>query len=340
MPTTLADVARHAGVSLATASRVLNGSTRSVTPALAQRVLAAAQELAYVPNAHAQALARASTGTIGVIVHDMSDPYFSEILRGIQNVASANERLVMVCNSYRDPQRELAYFTMLEGQRVEALILAGSGLDDPEYTERLAAHVNAFAANGGRTVLIGRHKITADAILPDNYGGARDLTRALLALGHRRIGVIGGPAVLTTSHDRFGGILEALAEVGIALPDKYVVPSDFTRDGGAIATHILLNQAPDITAIMALNDSMAVGVLAALRERGIPVPQRISVVGFDDIPVTRDVTPSLSTVRLPMVELGARALTRALEPQGTAPQTERLPAEVVLRESTGPAPQD
>jgi LacI family transcriptional regulator len=334
MPATLIDVARHAGVSLATASRVLNGSTRSVTPALAQRVLAAAQALAYVPNAHAQALARASTATIGVIVHDMSDPYFSEILRGVQQVSSARERLVMVCNSYRDPERELAYVTLLQSQRVEALILAGSGLNDRRYVERLAAQVESFAATGGRTVFIGRHNILGDAIIPDNAGGARALGRALIGLGHRRFGLIGGPPLLTTTHDRYEGFRQALDEAGIALPPDHIVQCDFTRDGGAAAIGALLAQAPGITAIFALNDSMAVGALAALRGRGIRVPEQISVAGFDDIPITRDVVPALSTVRLPMVELGARAIARALEPHESPPRIEYLPTEVILREST------
>jgi LacI family transcriptional regulator, galactose operon repressor len=334
MPATLIDVARHAGVSLATASRVLNGSTRSVTPALRQRVLAAAAALAYVPNAHAQALARASTATIGVIVHDMSDPYFSEILRGVQQVASANERLVMVCNSYRDPDRELAYVTLLQSQRVEALVLAGSGLDDRRYTQRLAAQVEAFAAAGGRTVFIGRHNILGDAVVPNNSGGARALGRALIGLGHRRFGVIGGPPLLTTTRDRLDGFRQALAKAGIALPPTSIIPCDFTRDGGAAATAVLLAQAPDITAIFALNDSMAVGALAALRSRSVRVPEEISVAGFDDIPITRDVTPALSTVRVPMVELGARAVARALDPRASEPRIEHLPTEVLLRAST------
>ncbi len=337
MPANLIDVAHRAGVSLATASRVLNGSTRSVTPVLRQRVLAAAEALAYVPNAHAQALARASTATIGVIVHDMSDPYFSEILRGVQQAASAGERLVMVCNSYRDPDRELAYVTLLQSQRVEALVLAGSGLDDRRYAQRLAAQVEAFAASGGRTVFIGRHNVVGDAVIPDNVGGARALGRALIGLGHRRFGLIGGPPLLTTTRDRFDGFRQALAEAGLALPPTNVVQGDFTRDGGAAAAMALLAQAPDITAIFALNDSMAVGALAALRERGVQVPGELSVAGFDDIPVTRDVTPALSTVRVPMVELGSRAIVLALEQRETELRVEHLPTEVLLRASTGPA---
>src|SRR5688572_21584228 len=142
MPATLAKVARRAGVSLATASRVLSDSSYGVTAELRERVQAAAEELQYVPNAHAQALARASTSTVGVLVHDVSDPYFSEITRGIQQVASEAGRLVMICNTYRDRERELAYARLLHAQRVEALIVAGAGRDDREWSERSEEHTS------------------------------------------------------------------------------------------------------------------------------------------------------------------------------------------------------
>jgi len=138
MATTLAEVAARAGVSLATASRSLNGSTRGVAEHLRARVLAAAQELGYVPNAHAQALARSSNTLVGVIIHDVSDSYFSEITRGILKVAGDAGRLVTFCNSYRDPAREMEYVRLLHAQRVAALIMAGSGLDDRAYSQAMA----------------------------------------------------------------------------------------------------------------------------------------------------------------------------------------------------------
>src|SRR5688500_3076377 len=157
MTATLADVARRAGVSQATASRVINDSSYPVTAELRRRVLAAAEELHYVPNAHAQALVHARSRTVGVIVHDLSDPYFSEIMRGMQRVAAAQDRLVMICNTYRDLDRELAYVRLLHAQRVEALILAGSGYDDRQFSARLGAQIETFVASGGRLALIGRH---------------------------------------------------------------------------------------------------------------------------------------------------------------------------------------
>lgn len=335
MATNLAKVAARAGVSLATASRVLNGGARVVTASLRARVLAAAQELQYVPNAQAQALARASNAIVGVLVHDMSDPYFSEILRGIQRVATNANRLVITSNSYRDPDRELEYVRLLHAHRVDALILAGSGLDTSTYSQQMAHQIAIFCGSGGRVVLIGRHYVSGDTVLPDNWGGAHQLATYFAQLGHRRIGVIAGPALLTTTHDRLEGFRSGLAAAGIVLGDHDVVSGDFSRDSGVAATHQLLMQAPDITAIFAHNDVMAVGVLVALRQRGITVPQQMTVAGFDDIPVADDVTPALTTVRLPMVELGVLAMTMALEPAAEGVRSVSCATELVIRASSG-----
>jgi LacI family transcriptional regulator len=330
----LVDVARRAGVSKATASRVINDSTYRVTDDLRHRVLAAAKELHYVPNAHAQALVRASTRIIGVVVHDVSDPYFSEIVRGIQRVAAENGRLVIICNTYRDRERELAYIRLLHAQRVEAIMLAGSGLDDQIFSQRLIVQLGAFSGAGGRVALIGRHHVIGDAVISDNVGGARALGQALIALGHRNIGVLSGPALLTTTRDRLDGFRGALAEAGIPLPPTHIVNADFSRDGGYAATVQLIEQAPDVTAIFALNDPMAIGALAALRERQIAVPDDISVAGFDNIAMTQDVTPPLSTVHVPMVEIGVRAMELVLQPQTSELRVDYCPTTVILRAST------
>jgi len=330
----LSDVARHANVSLATASRVINDSSYRVTDELRNRVLAAAEALHYVPNAHAQALVRTDTRTIGVIVHDVSDPYFSEITRGIQRVAGDHGRLVIICNTYRDMERELAYVRLLHSQRVDAIILAGSGLDDRGFSQKLIVQLGAFSGAGGRVALIGRHHVIGDAVTPDNVGGAWALGQALITLGHRNIGVLSGPALLTTTRDRLDGFRSALAEAGIPLPHTHIVNADFSRDGGYAATVQLIEQAPDITAIFALNDPMAIGALAVLRERQIVVPNDISVAGFDNIAMTQDVTPSLSTVHVPMVEMGVRAMELALQPQTSELRVDYCPTTVILRAST------
>src|SRR3954464_2314155 len=168
---TLADVARHAGVSTATASRIINGSPKPVADTLRQRVLAAVEELKYVPNAHAQMLARSHRNAVGVIVHDVSDPYFAEITRGLQRVATADGRLVIICNSFREPDRELAYIDLLHAHQVAAIVIAGSGYLDAETASRRDDRLRAFEATGGRIAVIGRHEHTGDAVMPDNEAG-------------------------------------------------------------------------------------------------------------------------------------------------------------------------
>ena len=334
---TLADVARRARVSPATASRVINGSPKPIADELRTRVLRAVAELNYVPNAHARMLARAERGAVGVIVHDVSDPYFAEITRGLQRVAIERGALLVICNSYRDPAREREYVELLRAQRVSAIVLAGSGYHEARATQQLNTSLETFQRGGGRVAVIGRHELIGDAIQPDNTDGARELGEHLTGLGHRVLGVIAGPKELTTTTDRLGGLRSALKAAKLTLPATRVAYGDFTRDSGARAAAELLDAYPAITAIVAMNDSMAIGALATARARGLTVPADLSVVGFDDMPIAQDVTPALTTVRLPLVEMGARALTLAL---GTHSSGQRLiesaPATVVVRDSAAP----
>lgn len=329
---TLADVARHAGVSTATASRIINGSSKPVADALRQRVLAAVAELKYVPNAHAQMLARSHRSAVGVIVHDVSDPYFAEITRGLQRVAEADGRLAIICNSYRQPDREMEYIDLLHAHQVAAIVIAGSGYLDEPTAARLDDRLLAFEATGGRIAVIGRHEHTGDAVLPDNEQGGFLAASHLFELGHTEIAVIAGPPALTTTYDRLLGLQRAARKHRRKLPKSRILHSDFTRDGGVAATTQILEDFPEVTAIAALNDSMAVGALAALRTAG----RRLSVIGFDDMPIARDVTPSLTSVRLPLTELGERAMRLALGEAGEGPRVVRVAAELVPRESTWP----
>jgi len=336
---TLADVARLAGVSQATASRIINGSSKLVTDELRARVLKAVEELQYVPNAHAQQLARSSRTAVGVVVHDVSDPYFAEITRGLQKVATEHGRLLIICNSYRDPDRELEYVELLRAHQVAALILAGSGYHDAAFTKALNAKLSAYVRSGGRVSVIGRHELAGDSVMPANEHGAYLAGVELFGLGHRRVGVIAGPKVLTTTTDRLSGLRRAAREYKRSIPAGRVVYADFSRDGGARAAQELLDANPDLTALVALNDSMAIGVLATLRDRRVSVPGDMSVIGFDDMPIARDLTPPLTTIRLPLAEMGARAMSLALEPADGRPRIEEVDVDLVRRESTAPPPQ-
>lgn len=335
-PATLFDVAAHADVSIATASRVLSRSSYGVNPELRERVLDAARVLRYVPNAHARALARSSSSTVGVIVHDIGDPYFGEITQGILLVAKRADRLVMICHTDRDRETELEYVALLRSQLVQAIIFACSGFNDPDFARQLDDEFQPFMATGGRLTFIGRHLVDADAVQPDNRGGAYAVGAEMVRLGHRHIGVIAGPEVLTVVADRLEGFTAALQEAGVALLPDAVVFSDFTREGGQRATHELLDRHPELTAVFALSDLMAMGALAAIKDRGLAVPADISLAGFDDIKMSRDTHPALTTVRVDLGAMGSRAMQLALTPTDTTRRVERLPTELIRRASLGP----
>ena len=337
-PVTLADVARRAGVSLATASRALNGSARVVRPDLAERVSAAAAELGYVPDPVAQSLARKSSNLVGLVVHDIADPFFSSIAAGAMRVAEGMDLVLTLGATGRDPRRELALVTTMRLQRARALVLVGSRLTgDAEAEERLAAELRTFAAGGGRICSVRQPGLPGDVLQPDNRGGARELATVLAGLGHRSTAVLAGPEGVATSEDRLAGFREGMAAAGVDPASVRVLRGRFDRDGGYAAAAELAADLGPTTCVFALSDVMAVGALAALRERGISVPGDVSLAGFDDIPTLRDTVPALSTVRIPLEEIGERAARMALE--GPAPEGPRhvvIPAEVVLRASTAP----
>ncbi len=332
---TISDVAGHAGVSPATVSRVLNGGypVAEVTRLQVQKVV---NDLGYIRNADAQALRGTSTGVVGVILHDVADPYFSEIVAGIQEVATAHRRLVVLCNSLRDPENELQYVQMLRGQRVDALILAGGAIEDATYLRQLRRQALGLKQQGARMVMCGRYSsVSTNAVVPDNRGGAAVITRHLLQHRHRRIAEIMGPPHFSTTEERSAGHREALAEARIARAPALAVSGAFTRDGGYEATRSILRSGAGFTAIFAANDLMAVGALAALREAGLRVPADVSLVGFDDIPTVRDVVPALTTVRVPMREMGRRSMQVALGYGGRQARLEVLPVELIERDSVG-----
>jgi LacI family transcriptional regulator len=325
---TLEDVARHAGVSLATASRVLNGSRR-VGATMRERVELAAAELGYQPNATAQTLARGSSNVIGLVVHDLTDPYFAALADGAMRAADRHGLVVVVGTTYRDPEREIGYVSTLRAQRARVILLAGSRIADQQVTARLRAELACYRDSGGRVACIGQDLLGVDTIAPANWDGAAALARALAGLGHTRFAILAGPPGLVTATDRTAGFAAALEQLG--LPAPRVVHSGFDRDGGYGAAREVIGT--DVTCVFAVNDVMAVGALAALRGQGVNVPGDLSVAGFDDIATLRDLVPALTTVRLPLAEMGERALELALG-ESTAPGVERIEGEVILRTST------
>jgi LacI family transcriptional regulator len=328
---TLKQVAAEAEVSLATASRVLHRSGgREVRGELAERVQAAAGRLGYVSNPHAQALARARSSTVGLIVHDVTDPYFAAIAAGAMHAAHAEGVMVMMAATFRDPELELEYLSRLRAQGARGVLLAGSASTQASVSGRLAESIAAFAREGGRVAAIGaRPEANVDAVVPENAAGAAAALEHLRGQGHQHIAVVAGPETLLTVRERLDGLGSGLG----------VVEADFTREGGRRAALELFTSAPQTTAIVALNDLMAAGVLAAAAEAGRQVPRDLSVIGFDDLPFAADLNPALTTVRLPLREMGESAmkllLSGAVDPeQDPEARVVAMPTELVVRGST------
>ncbi len=330
---TLQQVADAAGVSLATASRAINGSSRTVRQDLRDLVLATATRLSYSANAQAQAMARGRTNVVGLLVHDIADPYFSSIAAGVIGAAEAHGLLVTVGSTSRNPERELDYLQTWRGQRDRATILAGSRVDDPALTDRLADEVRAFEQTGGRVVVISQQRLPASTVVVENRRGARQLATTLAELGYTRYAVLAGPRRLLTARDRLDGFREGLARAGVRAK-PVVVHGEFTRDGGFEAMSEVLDSRADVDCVFGVNDVMAVGAMAACRARGLRLPEDIALAGFDDISALRDIHPGLTTVALPLERMGATAVDLVMALPGNASRTRRVRGEVIVRAST------
>ncbi|WP_265520455.1 LacI family DNA-binding transcriptional regulator [Oerskovia flava] len=329
-PVTLSQVAREAGVSLATASRAINGSaTRTVSPELRERVLTAAARLRYSPDANAQAMARGRTTSVGLIVHDISDPYFSSIAAGVTGAAEQADLVVTLASTQHRADRELAFVELMHRQRARAIIVAGGRLDGGASDDALVAALEEYHRHGGGVALVGQPLAALPTVVVANRSGAGDLAGALHALGYRSVGVLAGPAGHRTAADRSAGFAQALQERGTAVGP--VVHSAFTRDGGYAGMAELLARPDRPRLVLAVNDVMAVGAMAAARDAGLHVPDDVAVAGFDDIVTLRDVTPALTTVRIPLTSIGEIATRLAL---GADAGSVEVTGTVVVRDST------
>lgn len=335
---TLQDVADLAGVSLTTASRVVNEGARKVGPEMAERVNRAVADLGYQANLQARAVASGYASLIGVMVRDIDDPYFSSIAAGLMEATDAQRFLVCISRTSSSEREELDYVSLMRAQRARAVVLIGSRSDNAATTKALRAEVGAFVAAGGRVACVGQDLLGVDTIMPENASGAAALARALAALGHRSFAVLAGPHNLLTARDRVEGFRAGLKAWSVDLEPRWVIEGAFTRDGGYEAMSAVLaagNDRPDC--VFAVNDVMAVGALARLRAEGLSVPSDIAVAGFDDISTLRDVYPPLTTVRLPLKQMGEMAASLVLgETRLDRPRIIPVSGEVILRESTLP----
>jgi LacI family transcriptional regulator len=309
---TIADVARKARVSIATASRVVNNSDHPVSETTRRRVLKVVAEMGFAPSEVARALAMRQTCMVGVIVGDTNDPYFSAIVRGIEDVARENGYIVIVCNSDRIPEVELTYVRTLLNYRVRGLIFAGGGLTDENYLREMRALVEQMHRRNIGIVALSEHLFPAHEVTIDNRAAVHDGTAYLIKSGHRRIGMLSGPAGLNTTRLRTEGYRQALQAAGIQFDPALVIPGDFRFQGGIRAIEQLFAIDPFPTAIMSSNDEMAIGAMVALKQRGLRIPANISLVGLDDILSTQYVDPALTTVQIPLYEMGARGMRQLL----------------------------
>jgi LacI family transcriptional regulator len=333
-PVTLRDVARAARVHPGTVSRALNVETRGlVNEATAQRVIRAAEELGYRPNPIARGLKTNRSFTVGVLVPDLTNPLFPPIVRGIEDRLGAAGYTSLIANTDNDPDRERQDFDAMRARQVDGFITATARLDREfvAETEDIAQPI----------VLVNRRleDESLPAVTADDQEGTRLAVEHVVALGHRRIAHLGGPQALSTGHQRHLGFLAAMEAAGLE-PDPRAIRFGhaFTEAEGARVCRELLDAAPDVTAIVAGNDLIALGCYDVFAERGLRCPDDMSVVGFNDMPFADRFDPPLTTVRIPHREIGAAAadllLERLGDGDGAAPQI-RLAPSFVARGSTG-----
>jgi len=323
---TIRDVAARAGVSVATVSRVFNrkGPIREATY---QRVLAIAERMRYVPHAAARSLSTRSTSTIGVVLPELHGEFFSEVIRGIDLSARDRGLHLIVSCSHSDGATMSAVLQAVRG-RVDGLIVMSPDLDASALLADLPASVPVVLLNA---VVEGRPSITID-----NAGGARSVVRHLVALGHRSIAFIRGPANNCDAAERRRGVRAALRTAGADLDPSLELAGDFTEDSGYAAGQQIARERSRPTAVFAANDAMAIGALSAFNAAGLRVPEDIALVGFYDIPIARFLSPALTTVNVPIADLGRRGLELLLDP-ATREEARRstLRTTLIVRQSCG-----
>ncbi len=303
---TMSDVALEAGVSSMTVSRVVNNKDE-ISPATRQRVLAVIDRLSYRPSGIARGLATQRTGTLGLVVPDIANPFFSDIARGAEDWAYAQGYNVFLCNTDQNPQRERSALASLEEKRVDGLVLCSSRLDDAELRDALESH--------SAGVLVNRRLEGCDvgAVLIDDAAGTRTATELLLEAGHRAIGFLAGPRASYSGRQRSRGYRVALDAAGIAFNPAWVQNCSSEIEGGRKTAHLLLVDGSGPTALLCYNDLVAIGALQACSELGYRVPNDVAIVGSDDISLAALVSPALTTSRVPRRELGTQAARMLLD---------------------------
>ncbi len=319
------DVAKQAGVSVATVSRVLNGSAH-VTESARRNVLRVVKELNYQPNRVAQRLRAGRSHVIGLIISDIQNPFFTSVVRGIEDVAYQHSYSLVLCNSDEDIQKEQLYIDVLSSERVAGVIIMPTGID-------CCAPLRMPVVMMDRVVT----GLATDTVDVDNVAGAYAATQHLIQLGHTRIGLVGAPPNISVGIERQRGYVNALGDHGIRTGDALIRTGNFKENGGYQATHALLDLEPRPTALFVANNLMTLGALNAIHERGLKIPDDISIVSFDDMPWAHLLQPPLTAIVQPTYELGQRAaelLLGRLKDRTKPVAHEQLPTRLIVRGST------
>lgn len=329
---TIKDVAAHAAVSVATVSAVINGN-KYVSPELEQRVRVSIAALGYERNSFAQGLKTQTSHTIGLIVSDIANPFFTSMVRGVEDVANAHHYALILGNTDESLDKERSYIRLLESKRADGLIIAATA----------GSHKYLQAAQHLPLVSIDRSlfELGIDSVLVDNVAGARAAIEHLIALGHRRIGIVTGIPGITSTEERLAGYKQALAAHGIALDPALIAVADSRVGGGERGTMQLLTlQGARPTALFLMNGLMIIGALRAITQAGLRCPQDIALVGFDEFEWSSVMQPPLTTVRQPIYEIGQKAaqlLFERLQKREKEPSEVRLHPQLIVRESCGAA---
>lgn len=303
---TIKDVAKEAGVSIATVSRILN-QTAVVSPELTERVRSAIVRLGYAANDVARTLRGKESGSIGLIIPDIENPFFPALVRGVEDAARGCDQAVVLCNTDGKAREEQRYIEFLHGKRVDGLIFTG-GIDSEAslaLLERLKMP----------TVMLDRRAASrkTHAVVLDNAAGARLAVEHLLAAGRARIAFIGGEPGLSVTRERCQGYRDALLEHGAAIDERLIWMGEFTFDGGRAGVEALRERGAPFDALFAASDIMAYGAMECLRRHGILTPRDVFVVGCDDVWMSKWYKPSLTTVRQPIYEIGGAAVDLLME---------------------------
>jgi len=302
------DVAERAGVSIPTVSRVINKSTHPVSEKTKKKVLKAIQELDYHPDISAQGLRNSFNNIIALITRDISDPYFGEMARGVTETANKYGILSFVCNTGRDPENEIQYHELLWQYKVRGIILGGGGLNLETYKKKLMEQIERYKKNGHKIVSLAPQGIDMDYVMIDNRAAGELITDYLIERGHTLIAYISGPENVYTALDRLDGYKLSLKKNDLPINDLMIAYSDNSWKGGYEAANVLLSRAVRFTGICCGNDNIAVGALRALKERGLAVPEDVSVISIGDLPNASYVLPPLTTVKVPLYDMGAKAV--------------------------------